>query len=175
VKRLVQVALAVLAAAVLAAAAAGTSARAADAGTGQLELAILSGINQVRAQHGLRPLCLSSQLDASAVEHSWSMASLGYFSHSSSDGTSFGVRVSQYYGRRGYSVWRVGETLFWATPSATPRQLVRAWLDSPEHRAVMLSPLFHQVGIGVVRVPRAPGMFSGRPVTIVTADYGVRR
>ncbi|MGZ4358853.1 MAG: CAP domain-containing protein [Gaiellaceae bacterium] len=154
---------------------AGASSASSGSQSQTFRLGILAAVNQTRAEYGLRPLHLSPQLSRAAVGHSWSMAARGYFSHSSSDGTSFPTRVSHYYRAHGYSVWRVGETLFWATPNATARQLVDAWLASPSHRAIVLSPTFRQIGLGIVHAASAPGAFSGRPVTIVTADYGLRR
>jgi uncharacterized protein YkwD len=167
--------LAALVASVLPFALGDAGAQAVSSTPGPYENGVLTAINHARAQHGLSPLRFSSRLEASALEHSWSMASAGYFSHSSRDGTSFGIRISHYYGTRGYTIWRVGETLFWWTPDATPKQVVNAWLRSPEHRAIVLSPLFCKVGIGVVHASSAPGTFLGRPTTLVTADYGLRR
>ena len=52
---------------------------------------------------------------------------------------------------------------------------IDAWLQSPEHRANLLNQRWREVGIGAVFVDSAPGVYSGSPVTIVTADFGVRR
>jgi uncharacterized protein YkwD len=49
------------------------------------------------------------------------------------------------------------------------------WLQSPEHRANLLSSQWREVGISVLHVPRAGGVYGGRAVTIVTSDFGVRR
>jgi hypothetical protein len=39
----------------------------------------------------------------------------------------------------------------------------------------MLNPRWLEVGVGAVYAPSAPGVYGGRDVTIVTADFGVRR
>jgi uncharacterized protein YkwD len=59
-----------------------------------------------------------------------------------------------------------GETLFWAT-AATPRATVRAWLDSPPHRAVLLSPELRHVGLGI-----APGTPAGVPGVTFLGAWG---
>lgn len=44
--------------------------------------------------------------------------------------------------------WRVGENLAWGRgPSATARDVVRRWLASPTHRAVLLDRRFRYVGL----------------------------
>jgi uncharacterized protein YkwD len=48
-------------------------------------------------------------------------------------------------------------------------------MASPGHRAVLLSPRWRQVGIGILVRDNAPGVFGGRSVTVLTADFGVRR
>ncbi len=48
-------------------------------------------------------------------------------------------------------------------------------MASPEHRANILSPKWREIGVSSVHVARAPGVFGGREVTIITADFGVRR
>jgi uncharacterized protein YkwD len=52
---------------------------------------------------------------------------------------------------------------------------MRLWILSPPHLANLLSHQWRQIGISAVRVARAPGVYSDRPVTIVTTDFGVRR
>jgi uncharacterized protein YkwD len=45
--------------------------------------------------------------------------------------------------------WRAAGEVVGA--AATARDLVRAWLQSPEHRAVLLRPDVRRLGIGAVR------------------------
>jgi uncharacterized protein YkwD len=91
----------------------------------------------------------------------------GYFSHNSADGTSASARIRRFY--RGSAV---GETILWRSPSVTPKQALRMWLESPSHRAILLSSTFDSIGLGAVHVSSAPGTFGGRPVTVVVADFG---
>jgi len=49
------------------------------------------------------------------------------------------------------------------------------WVNSPEHRKILLTGRWREVGLSAVHVATAPGAYGGREVTIVTADFGVRR
>ena len=48
------------------------------------------------------------------------------------------------------------------------------WMRSPEHRANILNPNWREIGIAAVHSDGAPGTFDGKPVTIITTDFGVR-
>ena len=63
-----------------------------------------------------------------------------YFAHTSPTGSTVYSRIVGTGFVSGYS-WLGGETLAWGTGSlASPTSTVNAWLASPEHRAIMLSP-----------------------------------
>jgi uncharacterized protein YkwD len=102
------------------------------------------------------------------------MARDGYFSHDSADGTSPWKRLSRYYPRAGYRRYEVGEALLWYSPVVDAATAVHAWLTSPEHRAILLSPGFREIGVSAVHATAANGSFQGDEVTLVTADFGVR-
>jgi len=57
------------------------------------------------------------------------------------------------------------------TQMSTPEAIVSEWLRSPEHRAILLSPLYREVGIGLAI--GAPG--TGEVGATVAADFGTRR
>ena len=147
----------------------------ASSGVTALEAAVLSNLNQIRAQHGLRALNFSARLSSAATEQSASMGAKGFFSHSSADGTAFWKRIRRYYTDRNYRYWSVGENLLWASPDVDATQALDMWMKSPEHRANLLSKRWREIGLSAVHVPAAPGAFQGLDVTIVTADFGVRR
>jgi uncharacterized protein YkwD len=140
----------------------------------QLQAALLDQVNSLRAAHGLRRVRLSPALTAAANAHSVQMARLGYFSHSSANGTSFSQRILRYYRVRGYRSWWVGENLLWASPDVGPARALRLWLSSPPHRANLLSPSWREIGLGAIHSSSAPGVYGGAPATIVTADFGAR-
>jgi uncharacterized protein YkwD len=139
-----------------------------------LESQLLGRINLTRSQHGLRALRLSARLTAAANQHSASMAQKGYFSHDSANGGSFFKRIASFYTYRGYSTWSAGENLLWSSPDVSPAGALRMWMNSPEHRANLLSRAWREMGLSAVHVVSAPGVYGGDEVTIVTADFGVR-
>ena len=140
-----------------------------------LQSGVLAEINATRRSHGLGSLRLISALSAAARQHSLEMAARGYFSHSSANGTSFDRRVAQYYPVGRYSYWSVGENLLWSSPDVDAVGALNMWMNSPEHRANILSPRWRQIGISAVHVNAGPGVFGGSPVTVITTDFGVRR
>jgi uncharacterized protein YkwD len=142
---------------------------------GTLEQGVLANVNALRRQHRLAPLRLSSALAAAARQHSTEMASQGYFSHSSANGSSFDRRIARFYpvGHRRY--WSVGENLLWSSPDVDAAGALNMWFNSPEHRKIMLTARWREIGLSAVHLSSAPGTYGGREVTIVTADFGVRR
>jgi uncharacterized protein YkwD len=136
---------------------------------------LLAAVNHFRVAHHLVPLHESSALDSSAREHSFQMGKLGYFGHSSANGTVFWRRIQHYYSSRNRSYWSVGENLLWAAPSVGAGRAMRMWIASPEHLRNLLTSQWRQIGISAVHVVRAPGVFHGLAVTIITTDFGVRR
>jgi uncharacterized protein YkwD len=138
-----------------------------------LERQVFAAINDIRRAHGLAPLRLNPALAVAAGEHSVSMAGHGYFEHSSLDGSPFWKRVAAVYARDG-SRWSVGENIVWASPGLSARKALEVWLASSPHRETLLSPLWREVGLGAVRA-FAGGVYQGRVVTILTADFGARR
>jgi uncharacterized protein YkwD len=149
--------------------------RSTKSATALLEGAVIERINQIRRGHGLRGLRNNGRLAAAADYHSKDMARKGYFEHDSANGTSFWRRIERFYPSRGFRSWTVGENLLWGSNSYGAAFAVREWMNSPPHRANILSREWREVGIGAVIVASAPGEYRGRAVTIVTADFGARR
>jgi uncharacterized protein YkwD len=140
-----------------------------------LESGVLGEINALRGQHHLTALRLSAPLSAAARSHTREMAADGYFEHESADGSAFWKRIDGFYPSRHSSYWAVGENLLWASPDIDAGGALQSWLESPPHRANMLSPKWREIGIASVHASAAPGDFAGQDVTIVTTDFGVRR
>jgi len=136
---------------------------------------VLTAVNRFRVAHGLVSLRESAGLDRSARQHSLEMGRLGYFAHSSADGTSFWQRIQHYYPQHGSSYWSVGENLVWRSPSLTAGKAMNLWIASPPHLKNLLTPQWRQIGVSAVRVVHAPGVFGGSTAIIITADFGVRR
>ena len=71
--------------------------------------------------------------------------------------------------------WSVGEALLASQGSAVEADaIVKAWLESPPHRAIILSPAWRDAGIGAMYASSAPGEFGGADAIVVTADFGLR-
>jgi uncharacterized protein YkwD len=141
---------------------------------GTLQSGVLADINATRREHGLGILRLSVNLSAAARQHSVEMATRGYFSHNSANGVTFDRRIAKYYPLAGTRYWSVGENLLWSSPDVDAATALNMWMNSPDHRANILSPRWRQIGISAVHVDSAPGFFGNGPVTVITTDFGVR-
>ncbi len=99
--------------------------------------------NQFRAENGLAPLTLNTQLTNAAERHSQDMAisDIGT-GHVGSDGSSVSDRARD----AGYSSSFVGEN-FYSGPD-TAEKAVEGWKKSPGHRANMLKPEYTEIGVG---------------------------
>jgi uncharacterized protein YkwD len=108
-------------------------------------------LNAERVGRGLPRLAENRRLAAAARRYAAELVAGQYFSHTGRDGSD----VAQRLRRAGYipanRAWAVGENLAWGTgPLATPAGVVRAWMNSPGHRANILDPRYREVGLGVV-------------------------
>jgi uncharacterized protein YkwD len=140
-----------------------------------LEGAVIRELNRVRARQGLRPLRAAPSLRKAARAHSEAMLEYGFFGHDSLDGTDFGQRIRRHYTDRGWTRWSVGEALLSSqTSHIDAREVVVAWLESPPHREIILSPAWRDAGIGVLYAPSAPREYRGAEAIVVTADFGLR-
>lgn len=152
-----------VAAPALAAPAAGPTASAAAA-KARYGPAVLAELNRIRARADLPQVVSDRRLSRTAAAHSRDMARNGYFAHGA-----WGSRVAKASG----SAAAVGEVLGWlgrTTPRSEAERVVRGWLDSPAHRAVLLDGGFRRVGIG-----RARGPLNGIDAAIYTVDWASAR
>ncbi len=133
---------------------------AASASVGEMRAAVVCLINQQRNLHGLPSLTVSAQLNRSAQSWNQWMVATGNFTH----GTNFAGRISAV----GYDWQTAGENI--ATGFATPRQVVQAWMASPDHCRNILDPSFRNVGTGVTVA--AVGTWATQPSTW-TQDFGL--
>ena len=140
-----------------------------------LESGVLRELNKIRAEHGLVPVRLNARLTAAADSHSREMGVDGYFQHESHDGTEFWKRIGHWYPSNGYGYWSVGENLLWSSPDVDPKAAMQLWMNSPEHRANILTARWREIGVSALHLQAAPGTFQNLPVTIITTDFGVRR
>lgn len=132
--------------------------------------ATLCVLNNERSKQGLAPLRLNRKLSKAASRHSRAMARRRFFSHTSPDGTDFVERIRRTGYLTGARSWAVGENLAYGSGDrATPRSIGNAWMDSPGHRANILSTSYRAIGIGI-----ALGTPSGGAGATYTTDFGRR-
>ncbi len=143
----------------------------------RLALAVHREVNAVRTGRGLPELIWSESLEDVARRHSEDMARNRYFGHINRRGEDASERASRAFiattARLDDTIVEgVGENLFlthryasyttatladgtkqtryeWKTTEELARQAVAAWMDSPEHRANLLSSLYTVQGIGI--------------------------
>jgi uncharacterized protein YkwD len=132
--------------------------------------ATLCLINSARAKRGLGRLGTTGSLARAASAHSRDMAEHGFFSHDSPAGTTPKDRIAGAGYLAGATSWAIGETIAWGSGDlATPSSIVRSWLRSPGHRAILLDGRYDDAGIGIAL--GAPGSASG---ATFTGDFGER-
>jgi uncharacterized protein YkwD len=130
--------------------------------------ATLCLLNNERRAHGLRPLRLDSKLNRAARGHARDMVAKRYFSHDSRSGASFSARIARTGWTRARRSWTVGENIGYGTGRyATPRSMVRMWMNSPGHRANILKGRFRLIGIGI-----AKGSPTGSRGATYATDFG---
>lgn len=111
---------------------------------GQAVMAVLDMINAERVAQGCQPLRLDSRLTRAAERQSRTMARDHVFSHNDPDGSTPGARVQA----EGYAYQMVGENI--TANSDDPRDAVATWMNSPGHRANILTCAYRETGIAVV-------------------------
>lgn len=105
---------------------------------------VLEQMNVARAAAGLSPLQIDSRLAGAADDRMQDMTDLAYWAHVAPDGRSPFVWLAP----RGYRFTNAGENL--ATGFETSEILVMAWMESPGHRANILSLVYQHCGIAVI-------------------------
>src|SRR4051794_15671279 len=100
-------------------------------------------VSQVRRTMGRPALRGSSALSRSAAAKAAAIARCRSVSHDACGTTmQVAIRRSGYVG----ACFKVGENLASAAPGMTPREVLQLWLDSPGHRANLLSTQFRDTG-----------------------------
>lgn len=90
------------------------------------------------------PIIWNEQLEKAAYEHSSDMFQKNYFSHTGSDGTGSGERITN----AGYTWKWYGENI--ADGYKNEQEVVNGWLHSPGHCANIMSKNFKEMGVARV-------------------------
>lgn len=115
-------------------------------------------VNNERVIAGLSPLIHDERIAKVAQEKSRDMFEKRYFSHTDLEGKSAGDRFE----KAAIAYTLVGENLAYAPDTDTAHS---GLMDSPGHRANILEPKFHRIGIGVI-----DGDVHGKMFTQLFAD-----
>ncbi|MEO8065781.1 MAG: CAP domain-containing protein [Candidatus Doudnabacteria bacterium] len=105
---------------------------------------ILNLVNLDREKHGLSDLSLNPTLNLAAYAKAEDMISKNYFAHVSPGG----VKPWDWFKNLGYNYSYAGENL--AEGYSDPYELENSWMNSPTHRANILSPFYSEAGLAVV-------------------------
>ncbi len=142
-----------------------------DANVAQVAQATLCLLNVQRGAAGLAPLSEQAQLDQASTAYSQLMVKQGFFAHVTPDGKQLTDRLTDagYLGQPGS--WVVGENIAWGESYlATPREIMKAWMNSAGHKANILSADYREVGLGIATgVPT-----SSNGGATYTTDFGNR-
>jgi hypothetical protein len=107
------------------------------------KIKVLDLLNLKREEAGLSTLCLNTDLESIAQEHSNDMQSCNQLSHTGCNGETLIDRINNV----GYDYRYVGENIAWNQKNAL--DVVADWMNSPNHRANILNPQFNNIGIGL--------------------------
>jgi len=107
----------------------------------KVDARVLALVNDERATAGCDPLAPDDRLTAAAQAHAADMSANDYFSHVSQDGRSFVDRSKA----AGYPD-PAAENI--AKGQRTAEDVMRAWMDSPGHRANILDCDLKTLGVG---------------------------
>ncbi|MGW0753374.1 CAP domain-containing protein [Streptomyces sp. NPDC002587] len=119
---------------------------------------VVALVNKERAKAGCSALTVNEKLTAAALNHSKDMAAHSNMSHTGSDGSNPGERIT----RAGYTWMTYGENV--AYGYSTPEQVMTGWMNSPGHRENILNCSFKEIGVGLAQ-----------PNSYWTQDFGATR
>ena len=123
---------------------------------------VLARMNDHRAELGLAPLQSDERLMKAAADRMKHMEDEAYWSHTSPDGISPFVWVRM----RSYDFKAAGENL--ATGFETANLLVTSWMESPGHRANILSETYEDCGIAIID-GATTGRSTGKSIVVLFA------
>jgi uncharacterized protein YkwD len=117
--------------------------------------------NQERQKNGASPLILNEQLVSAAEKKADDMFEYNYWAHNSPTGKTPWVFIKS----SGYKYIYAGENL--ARGFSSAEDVVKAWMESPNHRANMLSSNYQDVGFAV-----KIGKLNGKETVLVVEEFG---
>jgi uncharacterized protein YkwD len=112
---------------------------------------LFGAVNQQRSTNGLKPLEISSELSASAQEHSDKMSAGNFLSTRGADEASVVTRVTSH----NVKTLKLGENVvrMKIRPDRLADETISMWMAAAADRKNILSPAFTRTGIGVALAP----------------------
>jgi uncharacterized protein YkwD len=140
----------------------------------QVETATVCLINRIRVSHRLLRLDANRYLQRVAGAQVGHMVRWNYFADVRPSGqTPSRLIASTRYAAHAAGL-ATGQNIGWGTgDDTTPARIVAAWMQSPPHRAVILSPRFHDVGAAVASV-LPTFLRRGEPGALYAAEFAAR-
>lgn len=116
----------------------------------EIEKLVFEKVNEERSKQGLSEYRHSADLEKIAKQHSTNMVTHDFFSHV--DHKEMNVRLRKMFLCPHLFAWAIGENIacaFGRTEEEVAEKLVVWWMNSPGHRANIVSEKFSHIGIGV--------------------------
>jgi uncharacterized protein YkwD len=110
---------------------------------GSVQQQALTLVNESRRKGGCDNLTVDRRLITAANKHASEMARRGYFAHEDSRGERAGDRVQD----AGYKWSKYGENI--ARGQDSVAEVVKGWMNSPEHRENIMDCGLREVGVGL--------------------------
>jgi uncharacterized protein YkwD len=125
---------------------------------------VVSAVNSTRTQNSLKTLTENKQLNQAAAAKMADIQKYQYWSHDNPVTNTGWVSFIRQAGFKGAA----GENL--AKGFDSTNHIINAWLNSPSHRANLLSANFNAVGVAIGEVN-----YSTDPQTVVVLTFGKTR
>jgi len=124
---------------------------------------LLTLVNKEREARSLSSLKMNDQLSAAAAGKADHMFANNYWAHFAPDGTSPWYFIKS----AGYSYVYAGENLAKGFTSST--DAVEAWMNSPTHKANILSPQYEDMGFAIKE-----GTLQGEDTVLIVQMFGAK-
>ena len=120
---------------------------------------IINDTNQTRLAFGLPTFKINDKLTKVAELKAADMVKNDYFNHVSP----YNVPMSYWYSQADYNYRYAGENL--AVDFTDDRNIITAWMESPEHRENLLDLHYTEIGVAVLR-----GIYNGHMTNFVVQE-----
>jgi len=124
---------------------------------------VIEWTNSQREKYGLPPLKESAKLNLSAELKLQDMFQNQYFGHQSLEGKGVGDLAEE----SGYEFLAIGENLALGN-FQNDKSLVNSWMESPGHRANILSSSYQEIGVAVGK-----SIFEGKTTWLAVQHFGL--